>query len=64
DAVAAEHGAGTVTVQLVDYATFNGTPALVVLFTDQGPDRWAWVSGPECGVPGSGADTRYQTRVG
>ncbi|MFF3857067.1 hypothetical protein [Micromonospora sp. NPDC002575] len=63
-AVSAEHGAGPLTVDLVDYARFRGAPALVVRFVDPSGERWAWVSGPECGVPGSGADTRYRTRVG
>ncbi|MFC8850956.1 MULTISPECIES: hypothetical protein [unclassified Micromonospora] len=63
-AVSAEHGAGPLTVDLVDYARFQGAPALVVRFVDPSGARWAWVSGPECGVPGSGADTRYRTRVG
>jgi hypothetical protein len=63
-AVSAEHGAGPLTVDLIDYARFQGEPALVVRFLDASGARWAWVSGPECGVPGSGADTRYRTRVG
>ncbi|MEU5528697.1 hypothetical protein ABZ744_17305 [Micromonospora chersina] len=63
-AISGEHAAGPLTVDLVDYARFRGSPALVVTFTDAGGARWAWVSGPECGVPGSGADTRFTTRVG
>ncbi|MFG1949656.1 hypothetical protein [Micromonospora sp. NPDC048830] len=63
-AVSVEHGAGPLTVEMVDYARFQGAPALVVRFLDPSMQRWAWVSGPECGVPGSGADTRYRTRVG
>ncbi|RZU72415.1 hypothetical protein EV384_0776 [Micromonospora kangleipakensis] len=62
--ITAEHGGGAVAVDLVDYASFQGRPALVVTFVDAGGARWAWVSGPECGVPGSGADTRFRTRVG
>ncbi|WP_319463512.1 hypothetical protein [Micromonospora sp. RTP1Z1] len=62
--ITAEHRGGAVTVDLVDYASFQGRPALVVTFVDAGGARWAWVSGPECGVPGSGADTRFRTRVG
>ncbi|MEU1687319.1 hypothetical protein [Micromonospora sp. NPDC005707] len=62
--IGAEHRGGPLTVHLVDYARFQGNPALVVTFTDGGGARWAWVSGPECGVPGSGADTRFTTRVG
>ncbi|MDO3705553.1 hypothetical protein Q3W71_28180 [Micromonospora sp. C28SCA-DRY-2] len=62
--IGTEHGAGPLVVEVVDYARFQGQPALVVRFTDNSGARWAWVSGPECGVPGSGADTRYRTRVG
>lgn len=64
DEIAAAHARGPVTVDLVDYAAFEGEPALVVRFADPAGERWAWVSGAECGVPGSGADTRYRTRVG
>ncbi|WP_019870187.1 hypothetical protein [Salinispora oceanensis] len=63
-AIGTEHDAGRLAVELVDYARFEGRPALVVRFTDATGTRWAWVSGPECGVSGSGADTRYRTRVG
>ncbi|MEU4677203.1 hypothetical protein [Micromonospora sp. NPDC023737] len=62
--IAAEHRGGALVADLVDYAAFQGEQALVVRFTDAAGARWAWVSGPECGVPGSGADTRYRTRVG
>ncbi|MEV0153439.1 hypothetical protein AB0H57_06815 [Micromonospora sp. NPDC050686] len=62
--ITTEHGTGTLTIMVVDYATFQGQPALVVDFVDSTGARWAWVSGPECGVPGSGADTRYRSRVG
>ncbi|MFF5172351.1 hypothetical protein ACFY3U_06920 [Micromonospora sp. NPDC000089] len=62
--VSAAHGRGPVSVELVDYAAFRGEPALVVRFVDPAGERWAWVSGAECGVPGSGPDTRYQARVG
>ncbi|OHX05024.1 MULTISPECIES: hypothetical protein [Micromonospora] len=63
-AIGVEHGSGPLTVNMVDYARFQGAPALVVTFADAGGARWGWVSGPECGVPGSGADTRFRTRVG
>ncbi|MCM0675036.1 hypothetical protein NCC78_10090, partial [Micromonospora phytophila] len=62
--IGAEHGDGPLVVEVVDYARFQGQPALVVGFTDVTGARWAWVSGPECGVPGSGSDSRYRTRVG
>ncbi|RKN14670.1 hypothetical protein D7147_28390 [Micromonospora musae] len=62
--IALEHRGGPLVADLVDYAAFQGEQALVVRFTDAAGARWAWVTGPECGVPGSGADTRYRTRVG
>ncbi|WP_433388885.1 hypothetical protein [Micromonospora sp. KLBMP9576] len=60
----AEHGNGPLVVDVVDYARFQGHPALIVRFTDATGAHWAWASGPECGVPGSGSDSRYRTRVG
>ncbi|MDM4721715.1 hypothetical protein QTQ03_19750 [Micromonospora sp. WMMA1363] len=62
--IGAEHRAGPLVVDVVDYARFRGDPALVVWFTDGTGARWAWVSGPECGLPGSGSDNRYRARVG
>ncbi|MCG5472919.1 hypothetical protein LADH09A_000773, partial [Micromonospora sp. LAH09] len=62
--VAAEHGNAPLVVEVVDYARFQGEQALVIRFTDATGARWAWVSGPECGVPGSGSDSRYSARVG
>ncbi|WP_422772499.1 hypothetical protein ACN28C_05610 [Plantactinospora sp. WMMC1484] len=64
DAIAATHAQGPVAVELVDYATFEGRAALVVVFTDRSGARWAWVTGPQCGSPAGGADVTYQTRVG
>ncbi|GAB3148637.1 hypothetical protein GCM10027290_33650 [Micromonospora sonneratiae] len=63
-AVATDHAGGQLTVNFVDYASFQGSPAVVVSFTDGAGARWVWVVGPECGVSSSGADTRYRTRVG
>ncbi|MFI6782297.1 hypothetical protein [Micromonospora sp. NPDC050276] len=62
--VAAEHGSAPLVVEVIDYARFQGDQALVIHFTDASGARWAWVSGPECGVPGSGSDSRYSARVG
>ncbi|GIJ79497.1 hypothetical protein SAMN05443287_107145 [Micromonospora phaseoli] len=62
--ISAEHGGTPLVVDVVDYARFEGLPALVVRFTDGSGAQWAWVSGPECGVPGSGSDARYRTQVG
>jgi hypothetical protein len=64
DTVVKAHAAGPVTVRLVDYAAWEGAPALVIAFTDQTGARWAWVSGPDCGLPASGADTLHQAQVG
>ncbi|MEV6814916.1 hypothetical protein [Micromonospora sp. NPDC051296] len=62
--ISAEHGEEPLVFNVIDYARFQGFPALVIRFTDVSGAYWAWVSGPECGVPGSGSDTRYRTRVG
>ncbi|MEU4475913.1 hypothetical protein [Micromonospora sp. NPDC023888] len=62
--VAAEHGSAPLAVEVIDYARFQGEQTLVIRFTDATGARWAWVSGPECGVPGSGSDNRYSARVG
>ena len=64
DAIDAEHGQGPLTVEAVDYATFEAAPALIVVFTDQAAKRWAMAVGPACGLPGSGAAQRYATQVG
>jgi hypothetical protein len=62
-AIAGEHGAGTITVQSLDYARFEGTPALVVRFTAT-DGTWAWASGSTCGSPGIGAATLGHAKVG
>ncbi|SCL38753.1 hypothetical protein GA0074692_5123 [Micromonospora pallida] len=64
EAVGTAHGRGRIIVDRVEYAVFQDAPALVVGLTDAEGTRWIVVTGPECGVPGSGADTRYRTRVG
>ncbi|WBB55784.1 hypothetical protein [Verrucosispora sp. WMMD573] len=62
--ISAEQRGGPLTFEVIDYAHFQGLPALILQFTDASGTNWAWVSGPECGVPGSGSDARYRTRVG
>ncbi|MEU8111416.1 hypothetical protein [Micromonospora sp. NPDC048947] len=62
--VATERGSAPLVIEVIDYARFQGDQALVIHFTDATGARWAWVSGPECGVPGSGSDSRYSARVG
>ncbi|MFV2017492.1 hypothetical protein [Micromonospora sp. LOL_023] len=63
-AVTSEHGNGVLSVGLVDFAAFEGAAALIVAFTDSSGSSWVWVSGPDCGTPSAGADTRYSTQVG
>jgi hypothetical protein len=63
-AIAAEHGRGALRVEWMDSASFEGTPALVVVFADATGERWAWVVSPNCGLPQVGAATRYSARVG
>jgi hypothetical protein len=62
-AVAQEHGRPAASVDLVDYARFEGAPALVILFTDTAAEKWVWVAGPACGTVGVGADTRHSAKV-
>ena len=63
EAIAAEHGAGEVTTQTVDFARFDGAPAVVVKFTAAG-SSWVWASGPACGAHGAGADKLAAVKVG
>ncbi|WP_436525123.1 hypothetical protein [Actinoplanes sp. HUAS TT8] len=56
DAIAQENGGGPLAASSVDYARFDGKPALVVRFTAANGE-WAWASGADCGLPGGGADT-------
>ena len=62
-AIAAAHQGGPVTVGAVDYAAFEGAPALIVELVDGRGERWAYAAGPACGL-GSDADVRLRTRVG
>ncbi len=63
EAIAARRGAGEITPQTIDFARFDGSPALVVAFTAAG-DSWVWAVGPACGAPGVGADVRASVKVG
>ena len=62
DAIARENAGGTIAVQSVDYASFEGTPALVVEFTAAN-GGWSWASGRDCGTPGTGAATLARVPV-
>jgi hypothetical protein len=63
NAIATANGAGTITVQTVDYARFRGKPALVVRLSAAN-GNWAWASGPACGAPGADAATLASVPVG
>jgi hypothetical protein len=54
-AIQRENAGGTISVQTVDFARFNGSPAVVVRFA-AADGQWAWASGPDCGTGGA-ADT-------
>ncbi|MFI5893243.1 hypothetical protein ACIA5D_24355 [Actinoplanes sp. NPDC051513] len=62
DMIAAENGAGPIAAETVDYAKFNGKPAIVVRFT-AGNGAWAWASGPSCGTVSGHADTLAKVPV-
>lgn len=64
EAVATVHANGPIAVDVIDYATFESTPALVLVLVDGVGERWVWVTGPACGEPTAGPDTRYRSRVG
>lgn len=61
DKIAEENG-GPITTETVDYAKFDGKPAIVVRFTASN-GSWAWASGPACGTPDGGADTLAKVPV-
>ncbi|HEU4423874.1 MAG TPA: hypothetical protein VFR67_15185 [Pilimelia sp.] len=63
-AVENEHGRTMVRVELVDYASFEGSAALIIVFTDVSGQRTVWASGPDCGAAGAGASALYSARVG
>ncbi|WP_030440853.1 hypothetical protein [Actinoplanes subtropicus] len=56
DQIDKANGAGQFRAETVDYAKFDGKPAIVVRFTAAN-GSWAWASGPACGTPDGGADT-------
>ncbi len=56
DAIGLANGSGPISPLTVDYARFDGKPAIVVRFT-AGNGLWAWASGPSCGSQSGDADT-------
>jgi hypothetical protein len=63
EAISAQQGAGEVATQAVDFARFDGAPAVIVRFT-AGGKSWVWASGPACGTAGVGADKLGAVQVG
>jgi hypothetical protein len=56
DAIGQENGLGAISPTTVDYARYDGKPAIVVRFTAAN-GSWAWASGASCGTGSGGADT-------
>jgi hypothetical protein len=63
DAIALENAGGAITEPVVDYARFEGTPALIVRFTASNGE-WVWATGSDCGLLGSGAAKLASVKVG
>jgi hypothetical protein len=55
EAISRENGQGPIDVRAVDFARYQGAPALVVRFLADGAG-FAWAVGPECGADGGGAN--------
>ncbi|WP_430784761.1 hypothetical protein [Actinoplanes sp. G11-F43] len=62
EAITAENAGGTLSVESVDYARFDGKPAVIVRFSAAN-GQWVWAVGPECGSPGAGADAAQKLPV-
>jgi hypothetical protein len=56
-----DHGA---TIEVVDFATVDGHPALVAWLTTDTGQRWVSVVGPGCGSTAVDADERHRAQVG
>jgi hypothetical protein len=52
-----------VTISAIDFAMFEGQPALVIWATTGDNARWAWVSGPDCGEVAGDPDVQFQTQL-
>ncbi len=63
EAIAQQRGGTPIAVETVDYARFQGAPALVVRFVADGA-TWAWAVGPECGAPDRGPSPLATRQVG
>jgi hypothetical protein len=63
EAISEQHGAGEIVPQTVDFARFDGAPAVVVEFA-AADGSWVWASGPACGTSGVGAAKLAAVKVG
>jgi hypothetical protein len=63
EAIQSQHGAGEIKPQTIDFARYDGSPAVVVTFLAAG-ESWVWASGPASGTPGVGADKLASVKVG
>ena len=63
EAIAQERGGTPIAVETVDYARYQGAPALIVRFVADGA-TWAVAAGPECGTPERRASLLETLRVG
>jgi hypothetical protein len=61
-AISRENGGGVLSFELVDYARFQGSPAVIVRFSAAN-GTWVWAVGPECGTSGAGANVLEQVPV-
>jgi len=55
EAIERENAGGTIAVQTVDFARFDGVSAVIVRFTAENGD-WVWAAGADCGTRVAGAD--------
>jgi hypothetical protein len=62
-AIEKANAGGTLSAESIDYARFDGAPAVIVRFT-AGNGQWAWASGADCGTPPGDAATLDKVPVG
>jgi hypothetical protein len=63
DAIEQLNAAGPIGATIVDYANFDGKPALIVRFSAAN-GNWVWATGPDCGAAGVGAAKLGSVQVG
>lgn len=63
DAVARDNGAGSISVESVDYARYRDAPAVIVRFTAAN-GTWVQASGADCGAPGGDSARLDVVKVG